>query len=363
MDREQGTVNLMKPKLIKIVFITLWIFAVAVFTDSAVMASHLVTLSEDVTHTKHNLVANPDILAVGTTEVCVFCHTPHGGTRVEPDSSAPLWNRMLPGKTGFTMYSESPNFEGSDIGFSPRGVSLACLSCHDGTIALDALVNAPTSGGFIKSNLEPGTGPGTSDPSISFISAGIVDSDSTLREGLRDRFDEDTTSQSPRSGGLHDTVTGGTGTEGAEPFPNLSRDLRDDHPVSMEVPAPRFNFRGGKEDVQFGFIGAGSDLDGGEDGADVLFIRRSDQPNWPTDKRDRLRAYPSTSTVGSYYIECASCHNPHTPRVSFLRLPSGSPGLVTTDLTPMSTAGHPRGKTWAQDPNAGSAICVSCHEK
>jgi hypothetical protein len=363
MNRGQVSSNPIKTKLIRIVLIIFWFSTVGGFINSYVMASHLVTLSEDVTRTKHNLVANPDILAVGTTEVCVFCHTPHGGTRVEPDSSAPLWNRMLPGKTGYSMYTQSPNFDGSDIGISPRGVSLACLSCHDGTIALDALVNAPNSGGFIKSNLQPGIGPGISDPSISFISAGIVDSDSTLREGLRDSFDEDKTSESPGSGGLHDTVTGGSGPEGAEPFPNLSRDLIDDHPVSMEVPAPRFNFRGGKVDVQFGFIGAGSDLDGGEDGADVLFIRRSDQPNWPTDKRDRLRAYPSTSTVGSYYIECASCHNPHTPRVSFLRLPSGSPGLVTTDLTPTSTAGHPRGKTWAQAPNAGSAICVSCHEK
>ncbi|MFQ6032572.1 MAG: hypothetical protein ACE5K2_06590, partial [Candidatus Zixiibacteriota bacterium] len=27
---------------------------------------------------------------------------------------------------------------------SPQGVSLACLSCHDNTIALDAVVNVPT---------------------------------------------------------------------------------------------------------------------------------------------------------------------------------------------------------------------------
>ncbi len=329
---------------------------------STVMASHLVSLSEDVMRTKHNLVANPDILAIGTTEVCVFCHTPHGGSSVDQDGSAPLWNRMLPDETGFSVYS-SPHFEGSDIGFSPRGVSLACLSCHDGTIALDALVNSPGSGGFLKSNLTPGSGPGTSDPNISFISAGIIESDSTLREGLRDSSDENKTSESPKSGGIHDTVTGGDGPEGAEPFPNLTRNLTDDHPISMEVPAPRFNSIGGKLDDQFEFIGSGSDLDGGEDGVDVLFIRRSDQPNWPTDKRDRLRAYPSTAVPGSYSIECASCHNPHTPRASFLRLPSGSPGLVTTDLTPTSTSGHPTGKTWAQDPNAGSAICVSCHEK
>ena len=351
--------------------ITLIVLSVAVFCgplNPIAIASHIVSLSEDVIRTKHNLIANPDIQAVGTTDVCVFCHTPHGGSRVDPDSSAPLWNRMLPDETGFSMYSgsTSPHFEASNSGFSPKGVSLACLSCHDGTIALDALVNAPGSGGFQPANLQPGIGPGVSTPDISFIGTGIVDTDSTLREGFRDSTDMDITAESPRSGGIHDTVTGGGGVEGAEPFPNLSRDLVDDHPVSMEVPASRFNSIGGKEDSQFRFIGDGSDLDGGEDGVDVMYIRRSDQLNWPSDKRDRLRAYPSTSITGSYYIECASCHNPHTPRVSFLRLPSGSPGLVMADLTPTSAIDRridPGDRTWAQNPNASSAICVSCHQK
>ena len=30
---------------------------------------------------------------------------------------------------------------------------------------------------------------------------------------------------------------------------------------------------------------------------------------------------------GDASTSCASCHNPHAPRVSFLRLPSGVPGL------------------------------------
>ena len=332
-------------------------------TSSSVMAAHIVSLKEDVMRTKHNLMANPDILAVGTDRVCVFCHTPHGGTTVEPDQQAPLWNRMLPDETGFTMYSNAVHFEGSNIDFAPRGVSLACLSCHDGSIALDAMINAPTSGGLERKNLEEGIGPGESIPGISFIAAGIVDADSTLREGYRDAFDANQSGESPWTGGLHDTVTGGAGIEGAVPFPNLTRDLSDDHPISMEVPAIRFNSLGGQIDFQYGAIGVGSDLDGGTDGVDVMFIRRSDQLNWPLDRSDRLRAYPSTSTPGSYYIECASCHNPHTPRVSFLRLPSGSPNFVSSDVSPTSSVDHPTGRTWAQQPNAGSAICISCHEK
>ena len=344
-------------------FVTFMIIAVVGAMGTKGMASHLVTRTEDILNTKHNLIANPDISATGTEDVCVFCHTPHGGSRVEPDNSAPLWNRMLPNELGFTMYV-GPNFDASNIEVAPRGVSLACLSCHDGTIAMDALVNAPQSGGFIPDNLVPGSGPGRSAPGINFSASGIVaPNDSTLREGLRDATDQNTTEQSPGSGGIHDTVTGGFAPEGAEPFPNLTRDLRDDHPISMEVPAAGFNQTGGKVDFQFAAIGLGSGLDGGKDGVNVKFIRRSDQLNWPTDKRDRLRAYPSTEQPGSYYIECASCHNPHTPRVSFLRLPSGVPGLVTSDLTPLTAVNNPVGKTWAQEPNAGSAICLSCHEK
>ena len=344
----------------KMGLVALLITATGVLVGSKGMASHVVSRSEDVLNTKHNLVINPDIGANGTDEVCVFCHTPHGGTRVDPDNSAPLWNRMLPNDVGFDMYS-GPNFDGSDIGNAPKGVSLACLSCHDGTIALDALVNAPGSGGFIPGNFGTGSGPGTSAPNINFTGAGIVDADSTLREGQRNATDPDTAGESPSSGGIHDTVTGGLGAEGAEPFPNLTRDLRDDHPISMEVPAPGFNARGGKVDLQFEGIGAGSDFDGGTDGTNVKFIRRSDQQNWPADKRDRIRAYPSTAQAGSYYIECASCHNPHTPRVSFLRLPSGVPDLVTTNLKPLDTTTS--GKTWAQRPNFSSAICLSCHQK
>jgi len=68
-------------------------------------------------------------------QVCVYCHTPHNAS-----SDAPLWNRNLP--TGpYTMYS-SPTLDMA-IATSPQGTSLACLSCHDGSLALDQLLNFP----------------------------------------------------------------------------------------------------------------------------------------------------------------------------------------------------------------------------
>lgn len=72
-------------------------------------------------------------LAVGTDEVCIFCHTPHGATSTE----VPLWWRLAPATTSWTMY-DSPSL-GMTPGAAPQGVSLACLSCHDGATALDNL--------------------------------------------------------------------------------------------------------------------------------------------------------------------------------------------------------------------------------
>jgi len=73
----------------------------------------------------------------GNNEICIVCHTPHNA--ISPQDG-PLWNRALTTST-FTLYSPNTT-PGSDIdgtGFNqPTGVSKLCLSCHDGTIAIDA---------------------------------------------------------------------------------------------------------------------------------------------------------------------------------------------------------------------------------
>src|SRR3972149_6300104 len=100
---------------------------------------------ENVRMTKHNLSANTNIGATGTTEVCIFCHTPHGGDTTVGGGSAPLWNRTVPTSGSYSQVYTSPNFDAIDSDTAnkgkPKGVSLACLSCHDGTIAFDALAN------------------------------------------------------------------------------------------------------------------------------------------------------------------------------------------------------------------------------
>ncbi len=69
-------------------------------------------------------------------EICIFCHIPHNAAATE----VPLWWRNAPVTTTWTMY-DSPTFESTQAS-SPQGVSLACLSCHDGATAFDALIHA-----------------------------------------------------------------------------------------------------------------------------------------------------------------------------------------------------------------------------
>lgn len=63
--------------------------------------------------------------------LCETCHTPHGGAT---GLAAPLWNHEVTAAT-FTTYSSSTL--NATVG-QPAGVSRLCLSCHDGTVAVDS---------------------------------------------------------------------------------------------------------------------------------------------------------------------------------------------------------------------------------
>lgn len=67
----------------------------------------------------------------GTGEICVVCHTPHFAL---PADEGPLWNHESTTAT-YTVYS-SPTLNATIA--QPGTESKTCLSCHDGTVALDA---------------------------------------------------------------------------------------------------------------------------------------------------------------------------------------------------------------------------------
>jgi hypothetical protein len=71
--------------------------------------------------------------------VCSVCHTPHHADH----NSGPLWGHTAISATGWKMYSQaySPGYHmaGNYIApTAPAPSSLACLSCHDGSIAVNA---------------------------------------------------------------------------------------------------------------------------------------------------------------------------------------------------------------------------------
>lgn len=76
-------------------------------------------------------------------EPCAFCHTPHSANTA---INAPLWNKRIDSSVSFQVYSSSTM--NTVCANPPSGVSLACLSCHDGVNAEDlhGLVNAPGPG-------------------------------------------------------------------------------------------------------------------------------------------------------------------------------------------------------------------------
>jgi cytochrome c553 len=99
--------------------------------------------------TPHNLsVSQPDLTlfaaysAWNEDEICVFCHTPHGGSL-----DAPLWNRDHSAINGTSYYTHYNSDTISSVISTSQtravnGPSLSCLSCHDGSIGVgDNLLN------------------------------------------------------------------------------------------------------------------------------------------------------------------------------------------------------------------------------
>lgn len=93
-----------------------------------------IALGGGIRDTRHNLsVSGPGpVKAVSETEICIFCHIPHNAT-----PSSPLWGRRLSETTNYEVYTSATMT--SMVG-QPDGASKLCLSCHDGTIALGAVL-------------------------------------------------------------------------------------------------------------------------------------------------------------------------------------------------------------------------------
>ena len=93
-----------------------------------------------VAQTKHNFSSptySPNAYFWGAQQVCVFCHTVHNA---DPAYGKLLNHELNPG-TSYQMYDS--NTMDMIQSASPHEGSLICLSCHDGTIAVNSLNNLP----------------------------------------------------------------------------------------------------------------------------------------------------------------------------------------------------------------------------
>lgn len=265
--------------------------------------------SAGIVDTKHNLGSGPGPAGRNqvsdTAEICVFCHTPHGA---EVNAPAPLWNKRL-GAAGvpagggtYTTYDtlQTPSLDGT---VAPVGsISMACLSCHDGTQAMDNIINAPGSGGLLAD------GGGVDGRAFTWTGA-------TVNAAGR--------------------ISGGAAL--------LGTDLSNDHPIGIQ-------YCGG------GLTGTGTTVTGTCRDGDFTALQtqtiNTNQVFWVETggtgkQRTDLPLYARATGGLGPMVECASCHDPHVS--------NGQAGPTGT--------GQTSGETFLRISNASSAVCTACHVK
>lgn len=112
----------------RLIFLILILLSVGAVTNAQIRNSK---------HDLSSTSATTGPKSTNTNEVCVFCHTPHSQS-----STTVLWNRTASAAT-YTVYSSS-SMEATVP--QPGNSSKNCLSCHDGTVAFNSLLNNPGSG-------------------------------------------------------------------------------------------------------------------------------------------------------------------------------------------------------------------------
>jgi len=113
-------------------------------------------------------------------QICQPCHAPHNPNTTV--SNAPLWNHAVTVST-YTLYS-SPSLDAGILPGSlnqPRGFSKLCLSCHDGTVAVDAYAGSPGTQ-FVSGSAHMGTDLSNDHPIAFIYNTNLAARDSGLND-------------------------------------------------------------------------------------------------------------------------------------------------------------------------------------
>ncbi len=273
-------------KVICLILPVFFLFLISVIVDPS-FAKHATTgvgtIANGIASSRHNLSTSGWPIAsdkdTGTTEICVFCHTPHSANT----SQGPLWNKSV-NAGDYTPYGTTN--AGTVVG-APTGPTLACLSCHDGVTAFDALINPP-------GNRAPDMSSGKPDMHMFFHMQGPPGNsavDVTSSEGI-DSF------SAPFCSVCHDsTGVGYIGYDVNLGRLNIGTNLTDDHPVSVVYNQNVARLRPTTTTISTIDLGTGLQVSGNlwdVEGvvsntakiADILY---------------------NTNTT----VECTSCHDPH----------------------------------------------------
>lgn len=265
-----------------------------------------------IVNTRHNLTQGP--IGAGAMnmnpyrnnygEVCVYCHTPHGANT---NITAPLWNRTFNSQT-YTVYNSTPLTATSSITSTinqPGVASLTCLSCHDGTLAMDSIINMPGSGNY-------GSSQSTSQGNT-FLNTwnNASGPDASVHLALKPG----------ECLACHDSGAGFVGA-GATDFKiaAIGTDLTSTHPIGINLPTTRIGVDFNDPDVK----------------GDALAFYDQDGNGKASSKE--IRFYKTNS---DYRVECASCHDPHGVK-------SAGEGSA---LNP----------TFLRKKNEASVLCTTCH--
>ena len=270
---------------------------------ASVLALIAVPATAGIANTKHNLSPTSNALnnrvTAGSDELCVYCHTPHAADTTAP---VPLWNKSLSTLGGYTTYAtlNSGSIDGQILAVG--SISLACLSCHDGTQAMDNVINAPGSGGYDV------TGGGANG--LGYTWAGTrVDATGKL-------------------------------TNSATSLANLGTDLSNDHPIGIQYCG------GGPTVAASGTACVDKDFFAPQsaiiNGNRVIWVDTAGGGAGTRDKSDMILYNRTFATGAAPSVECGSCHDPHVEEAT------GTPAS---------------GKTFLRIANAGSAVCLACHNK